>query len=169
LKFNYGSNKGAITSGSEYLGGNVSSFDETYSSDVIKNEVVAAGTGAKTDYSGDTLVLGYIPIRSATLVLNWTAGAVARTATANDAGVLSGTGLTTGNINVATGAITNLVFSVAPDAATNITATYRYNNEANTNVPEIDMDISKLSVEATSRKLRSKWSQSRDSYVVMHK
>jgi len=38
LKFKYGTNKGAIVGGSEYMGDNVAGFDETYSSDTVKTE-----------------------------------------------------------------------------------------------------------------------------------
>jgi len=52
----------------------------------------------------------------------------------------------------------SVTYSVAPANLLAITTTYRYNNEANAQVPEIDMDISKLAVTANTRKLRSKWS-----------
>lgn len=134
LKFVYGSNKGAITATDEYLGDNVANFDETFSSDTVKNEVLAAGDGMTTVFGG-AVSFDYFPVRNSTVTVSWTAGAVARTATDNGAGVLTGVGLTVGAITVGTGAIPTLTFAVAPDLNTNITVTYRYNNEANTLVP----------------------------------
>jgi len=150
LKFKYGSNKGAITSGSEYLGNNVSNFDETYSSSTIKNESYGTGDGATTVF-GHTA--SYLPVLAGTVTV--TAGAVV--GTDDGAGNITGAGIAAGTINYTTG-VMSVTYSVAPANLLAITTTYRYNNEANAQVPEIDMDISKLAVTANTRKLRSKWS-----------
>jgi len=155
LKFNYGTTKGAITAGNEYLGGNVANFDETYSSDTIKNEVAIVGDGMTTNYG--SLQSDFFPVRSATLVVTATVGGVIKTGVAAAGGAITGAGFTSGTLTESTGAIA-IVFTVAPDNGTPIVFNYRYNNEANTQVPEVDMDISKVTVEATTRKLRSKWS-----------
>lgn len=154
LKFKYSTAKGAISANSEYLGDNVSGFDETYSSAVVKNEVYATQTG-----SGATLThtMAYLPVVAGTATVTAVVGGVTKTATDTGSGTFTGTGVTSGTIDYATGAC-SIVWSTAPDNPSTLYTTYTYNNEANTLIPEMDMDISKTSVTAKSRKLRAKWS-----------
>jgi len=161
LKFMYGSSKGAVAAGTEYMGETpTSAFDSTYSSDTIKDELKLTGDGTATDFAG---TLAYTPIQAGTVtisLLDTNTGIYTVVAQDDGAGVLvdTGTFLTAnGTVNYATGVIAG-VLAAAPAAGVNVVTTYRYNNEANTQVPEFNMDISKFSVEANTRKLRAKWS-----------
>lgn len=90
----------------------------------ITAEVIGAGNGVTLVYS-DTL--DHIPVRRGTISVTYTIAATPHTATDNGLGVISGTSVNSAlsTINYTTGAI-HLVFTAAPDNATNITATYDY-------------------------------------------
>ena len=156
LKFNYGTSKGGITAGDEYLGGNTAGFDQSYSSDTITNELVGTGDGATAIYNAH--IAAFLPIQPGTVRIATNTAVVGDVVVVDDGlGNLAGTGLTSGTINYTTGAV-NLTFANNVTLNAKILMTYRYNNEANTNIPELDMDISKISVLAQTRKLRTKWS-----------
>jgi hypothetical protein len=82
-------------------------------------------------------------------------GSDAQVLTDDGAGNIIGSG--TGTINYATGAYS---FSTTGAIATTATvnASYRYNMEAQANLPEIDMNLTSAPVLAEPRKLRAKWS-----------
>lgn len=92
----------------------------------VTNEVIATGDGATTNFSG-TLAQATGTRFVFGISINTNPASV--TATDNYTGTISGTGVT-GTINYATGAWT-LVFSVAPAAATQIRATYLYEDSNN--------------------------------------
>jgi len=69
----------------------------------------------------------------------------------NLAGLMAGG---SGAINYQTGVVT-LTFGTAPAAGENVTLEYRYNNELNARIPEVQLDITIQEIQAESRKLRS--------------
>lgn len=90
----------------------------------INSEVIGAGDGSTLVYDA---TLAHIPVRRGTVSVSYTISATPHTATDNGLGVLTGTDLNSASstIDYTTGAI-HLVFTVAPDNATDITATYDY-------------------------------------------
>jgi len=74
----------------------------------------------------------------------------------NGAGVIAGTGIT-GTINYTTGAI-SVVFGSAPASGVVIAIQYQYNLEANSLVPQVNIDIQLSEVRARTRKLKALWS-----------
>lgn len=119
-----------------------------YASSEVDGEVWKAAGTSTTSYSG---TLGWKPVvpGSVTVTINTITG------TDDGAGAITGTGINAGTINYATGAIALTLAAGNTNAAT---ATYKYNSEANTQIPEIELDITSTAVVAESRKLRAKWS-----------
>lgn len=90
----------------------------------VHSQVLGTGDGSTTSFSG---TLSSVPIAPLSVTVIWTlsfgGGPVFEFIEDNGSGVLSGSGLSSGSVNYATGAI-NLSFSSAPMAATSITATW---------------------------------------------
>jgi hypothetical protein len=59
-----------------------------------------------------------------------------------------------GTINYKTGQVT-LTFGTAPALSDQVTLEYRYNNELNARIPEVQLDITIQEIQAESRKLKS--------------
>lgn len=121
---------------------------ETYASQKVEGETWRAAASSSTTYAG---TLGWKPVVPSTLTV--TIDSVV--GTDDGEGAITGTGISSGTINYNTGEISITLDSGATVAAT---ATYEYNNEANTQIPEIELDITETPVVAKSRKLRAKWS-----------
>lgn len=145
IKYLYGSNKGKVAAGQEYnsfqkfSGGNFN-----YSSEIVEEESI--GESGETSYTGN---LSWIPIRPGTVEFK-VGSTVLKD---NGAGVVTGTGLTTGTINYTTGAY-SLTFAQATTA--DITVDYEFNLEqAPVNSPEFQLKIETMPVTARSRKLKA--------------
>lgn len=152
FEYVFSSNKGDVEKG-EYF---VEKFSEFYSSEFIADESVAVGDGAKTAF---TFILDWTPIYPADEV---TGRKVIITDGVeefedNGSGVLTGSGGGTGSINYTTGQVT-LNFNAAPADEDTITASYYYNSESNSQVPEGELVLNMSEVRAESRKLKTQWS-----------
>lgn len=151
MRFIYNRTKGSAVGGKDV----VENPNFWYSSEYIDSEVVGQGTGAQVAF---TPVLSYVPIKPGTvkIVATISGGEVEITDDGN--GNLKSPSLVAdGTIVYATGAC-SFTFSLAPDASTNIVASYNYDMEGNANVPEVDLSLVSTPVQAITRKLRSKWS-----------
>lgn len=96
--------------------------------------------------------LDFVPVKANSVVV--TAGLI--TGTDDGLGNIVGTGIS-GTVVYATGAI-SVTFAVAPAASVPVNASYSYNMEANTNIPQINVDITLTEVRAKTRKLKALWS-----------
>lgn len=148
LKVLYGSNKGAVKAGdtmfSLFQGGN---GETAYSSDEVDTEYV---TASGTSLTGN---LTWLPIVPGTVKL--TVGV--NEAVDNGKGQLSGTGVTTGTIDYATGAF-NVTLAADPDDA-DVYFSYRYNNmDVPVQAPEVNLKIEVAPIIAKSRKLKTLYS-----------
>ena len=144
----YGSQKGNIPQGGRMfnaLTGPTANYH--YSDEVIEEEAFATGSGI----AAYAATLAYTPIRAGTFRL--TDG----TQTVGDDGNGALTGNGAGTVNYATGLV-NVAFTAVVANGTAITATYEYNMEANTNIPEVDLVLTSSPVTARSQKLRARWS-----------
>lgn len=144
----YGTTKGTVTQGNLL----VRDFNRFYSSETIDAELIGTGDGATKTF---TSALDFLPARVSSVTV--TAGSV--TGTDDGAGNIVGTGIT-GTVDYTGGAI-SVTFTAAPAGAPNptpINVSYQYNMEANTNVPQINIDISLQEVRAKTRKLKALWS-----------
>lgn len=136
----YGSTKGTVTAGNLL----VRDFNAYYSSETIDSEIV--GTGPGTSFSSS---LDYTQIRPGTVQVF--GGSVS--GVDNGSEVITGTGVS-GTIDYSTGAIS---LSFTSSVTGDVTATYKYNMECNSNIPQVNIDISLVEVRATTRKLKALW------------
>lgn len=149
LDFVYGSTKGNVQKGTKVfdsigLGPN----NPSYSSGLIEEEGIGTGAGNVKQYQP---TLSYVPIRAGSLTV--TDGTQIVTDDGN--GGLAGDGA--GTINYQTGAL-DVTFTDNVALGTAVLATYEYDLEGQSNIPEIDLILTSSPVVAKPRKLKSKWS-----------
>ena len=146
IQYDYGSNKGKTKAGDMFASSlNMGAADPNYSTANIDSEVVAeAGTTTITDAN-----ISWTPIIPGTFALNVDGTVV----TDDGAGNITGTGVT-GTIDYVKGKL-NATISDTPTQ--DITVSYRYNNEdvPINNVPEVNLKITSLPVQAQSRKMKA--------------
>jgi len=142
----YGTNKGTVTAGNTL----VKDFNSSYSSELIDAEVIGVGDALAQTFSSS---LDFLPVKASSVVV--TAGTV--TGVDDGLGNITGAGITVGTINYTNGAI-SVTFAVAPALNVPVNASYSYNMEANTNIPQINIDITLTEVRAKTRKLKALWS-----------
>lgn len=152
MKFLYGLTKGKALAGQDII----ENPNQFYSSDEIDEEEIDTGDGATTNFTGN---LDYVPVKPGTVVFSADdASGNAMEIRDNGNGILVGdVGAGTNTITYASGAY-NLDFSSAPGTGEAITVTYKYDSEANTTVPDLDMQLTSSPVTAKTRKLRTRWS-----------
>jgi hypothetical protein len=127
----------------------VKDFNRHYSSEFIDAELLGTGDALAKTF---TSALDFLPVKASTVVV--TADTI--TGTDNGLGVIAGTGIT-GTVDYVTGAI-SVTFTAAPALNIPVNAAYSYNMEGNTNVPQINIDITLQEVKAKTRKLKALWS-----------
>ena len=145
----YASDKGSISAGTEMN----KVFNKWYSSNFIDGEAFNTGDGVTTAFSRN---LAWPRPLASTIVIK-VAGVV--NGTDNGAGgftPVAGTALAGGSgaINYASGQV-SLNFGTAPALSDPITVEYRYDNELNARIPEVQLDIEIKEIRAESRKLKS--------------
>jgi hypothetical protein len=145
LDYLYASTKATSVTGTRMYE-NVNRF---YAGEEISGEQWATGDGATALRTG---TLTWLPIRPGSLTVT----AATITGTDDGNGLITGTGITSGTINYATGAIA-VTFTVAVANGVAITADYEYDSEMNTNIPQVDMILSSSPVQAKPKKLRTRW------------
>jgi hypothetical protein len=164
LNYIYGTNKGGYTKGGRLFdamsgvpftaGG--SAATQTYSGEQVESEVLGAGDGATAALS---LTTDYSPIRAGTLNISAThstAGAVTFSDTSNGTLVqTSGTALTisSSSVNYVTGAVA-ITVSAGNFTTANVTATYEWNSEGSSNLPEVDAQFVTSTTETKRRALK---------------
>lgn len=151
LDYVYGSNKGHIKKGDTIFGANyVAGYENsTYSSEYVENEVLTSTDGSATQFTGN---FQYVPMLPGTISL--TIGNV--TAEDDGSGNIKGNGVT-GTVDYYTGAYT-LTFGSAP-AEEDIYANYQFDmSYAPSTIPQIDLKIRDVIVQARPRKLRGLYS-----------
>jgi len=148
FELQYQNSKGGITAGQNL----VQSFDRYYSSQLIDGEsLVVASSG-----TSQSIPLQWQPVLPSTVSIATSVSGVGPFVD-NGSGVMSGPGLASGSINYTTGVV-SLTLSASIAAGQSFTSTYQYNNEANTEVPAININIALVAVTARSRKIKALWS-----------
>lgn len=167
MDYLYGTSKGNISSGLAAFDSRVGPNNtEFYSGDVVPLETPLRSSGS-TDTDDFVAVLSaltaggtprFVPIRPGTVSItyNETSTGTARAATDDGNGNLIGTG-TTGTINYTTGVLTMRATSNAVDDST-VQVSYRYDTEANDNIPELEFQLTASPVVALVRKIKARWS-----------
>jgi hypothetical protein len=145
----YASDKGSVAAGTEMN----KVFNKWYSSNFVDGEGYGTGDAATTTFSRN---LAWPRPLAGTVVVK-VDGVV--NATDNSSGaftVVAGTDMAggSGTINYASGQM-QLNFGTAPGTNAAITVEYRYDNELNARIPEVQLDIEIQSLTAESRKRTS--------------
>ena len=165
LDYVYGTTKGKTTQGNVFP----RDFDKDYSSEYINGEILATGNGSNYGGVGTALgvTLSWTPVQpldtvngtgiSCQIVDMDTNGNIIQTATDNGSGGFTGN-VSAGAINYTTGAITGFLFTAAPASGDSIKALYWYNGELNTEIPQVNLNVTKVPVDAQPRRLKALWS-----------
>jgi len=158
FELKYGTTKGSVTAGNKL----VKDFNKYYSSELVDGEAVSLAASTSQSFT-----LGFTPVRASTVSIATSVSGVGPFVD-NGSGALSGPGLTSGTINYTTGAVA-LTLAGSPGSGQTATSTYQYNMEGNSQVPQVNMDITLVSVTAKSRKLKALWSsEASDDLKALH-
>lgn len=151
LEAKYARTKGSIPAGNTAFSAlNGRDAATGYSSENVDTELIATSDADDVAFSG---TLAWAPVRPGSLSVK--AGSV--TAADTGLGTLTGSGISSGTIDYATGAVA-VTFSVTPGNGVAVNATYVYDSEGNSNLPQIDLSISHAAVQARAHKIRARWS-----------
>ena len=145
IQYDYGSNKGKTKAGDMFASSlNMGVADPNYSTSAIDGEMIAAA--GTTSISATA---SWTPIIPGTFGVNVDGTVI----TDDGAGNITGTGVT-GTIDYATG---TLAITLTNAPTQDVTASYTYNNEdvPINNVPEVNLKITSLPVQAQSRKMKA--------------
>jgi hypothetical protein len=150
----YATDKGQVAAGQEMN----KTFNKWYSSNFIDGESVGLGNGVNLAFSRN---LSFPRVLAGTMrVLVRTAGtAQSGTLVGTDNGTgaftaVAGSTFAGGTINYQAGQL-QLNFTTAPTATEEVMVEYRYDNELNPRIPEVQLDIAIQEIRAESRKLKS--------------
>lgn len=149
----YGTNKGKVRRGDTAFSSIARGPNNpSYTSSAIEEEFVDSGDGSNYGSSEDAAkTLAFGPVVPGSVVV--TDGV--QTLVDNGNGSLVGDG--SGTVNYSTGSVL-IKFTTAPASGTSISASYRYDMEGNSNIPQMDLVLTHSPIQAISRKLRTNWS-----------
>lgn len=163
MDYNYSKTKGQTKAGQTFASSiNMGPSDPFYSSDLVDHEDIGALQASK-QYS---VKLPWTPVLVGTVTIESEDGTFM--ASADTTGAITGVGIDTTGENTVT-ADGTIKFKTAASVQTgkNVYVSYRFNNEdvrsdgpeaaGFTNVPEVELKINSLPVEATARTMRSFW------------
>lgn len=144
--------KGGVAQGDKL----VETFSEWYSAEYVAEEAVGTGNGTKVTFTG---TLAWTPVRPLDADYGWSVTFTngVETFTDNGSGTLTGSAGGSGTVNYTTGEY-SITFNVAPLNTVSITASYYYNSENNSQVPEVELTLTMSEVRAQTRKLKAQWS-----------
>lgn len=149
----YGSQKGDIQQGTKaYHALTGPSSDYHYSDETVPEETLGTGNGATAKYTGN---LSWTPVRPGTIEITDGAQTVTDDGQGNLVGDVDGGGDNT--INYATGAY-DVTFAADVGNGDTISATYQFDSEAHTGVPQVELLLESSPVVARTHKLRARWS-----------
>lgn len=145
----YASDKGSIVAGTEMN----KVFNKWYSSNFVDGEPFATGDGATVAFGRN---LQWPRPTSGTVVIKDNGTVIATDNGGGGFNIVAGSVLAggSGNINYQSGLL-SLTFGTAPVLGDKITVEYRYDNELNSRIPEVQLDIEIKEIRAESRKLKS--------------
>lgn len=159
MDYIYSKDKGQTKAGTMFASSiNMGRSDMNYSSDLVKDELVASNGGD----AHIQVVLPWWPVIVSTFSIESADGTTV-IGIADGNGTITGTGITSGTIKPDG----TLDVTLASAPTQDVVVSYRYNNEdvrsdgpvsaGFTNVPEVELKINSLPVEAKARTLRSYW------------
>lgn len=124
------------------------SKNSTYTTQDVPMEFVATGTGALANFAGN---LGHLPVLPATIQITDGTQTIVDNGNGNFAGDIGAAS----TINYATGAY-NITFAANVALGATVVATYKYNMEANADIPEVDLVLTSAPVVAEPQKIRAR-------------
>lgn len=159
VDFRYSKAKGSTEAGQVFNSAlNMGPSDTFYTSNLVKDEIIGTGDGSTTQFSN--IALPWYPVIPRSFLVE--CGGVI--GVADEQGAITGTGVS-GTITA--GRVVNLTFTTAPASGKDIVVTYTFDNESVnsdgpedagfTNVPEFELKINTMPVEAKARTLRTYW------------
>lgn len=149
----YGSNKGSIAAGTPMFSSLTGHpGDDFYSGPEIRDEALGTGTGAVALYAG---TLAYTPVVQGSVLITDGTQVVRDNGQGQLVGDINPAG--TNTVNYSTGAF-SVTFAANVASGTAVTADYEYDNEANSQVPEVDFQLTSAPVVAKINKLRTRYS-----------
>lgn len=149
---NYGSSKGSIARGTRVFDSKTGPDHRYhYTDEVVDQEVVATGDGIVANFANITLA--YRPVRPGTLQITDGAQIVRDDGNGNLVGDIAAG---VNSVNYVNGAVDVTFAAVA--AVGSITATYEYDMEGNSQLPELDLQLTSAPVIARTQKLVARWS-----------
>jgi hypothetical protein len=155
MDYRAGSKKGTTNVGDVLIGARTGQAASTsYSGEDITGESGGIGNGGSTFSTGQ---LGYFPLRPVSVIIIMGTGGTRQVWTDDGNGGLAANAGGTGTIDYATGQFT-LAGIAAANYSSPITVTYNWASEGSLQVPQIDISITSVPVEAKPRKLRGRWS-----------
>ena len=150
----YATDKGQVVAGQEMN----KTFNKWYSSNFIDGEGVGTGNGSLTSFSAN---MKFPRILAGTMRVLVRPGGSTATGTLlgtdNGAGALvplAGSSMAGGTVNYQAGQV-QVNFTTAPAAGEQVLIEYKYDNELNPRIPEVQLDIAIQEIRAESRKLKS--------------
>ena len=152
----YATDKGQVAAGTEMN----KVFNKWYSSNFIDGEGVGTGNGSNVSFSRN-LAFPRVLAGTVRVLVRAAGSAAAGTLVGTDNGTGGFTpvagatpALASGTLNYQSGQL-QLNFAAAPTAAQEVLVEYRYDNELNPRIPEVQLDITIQEIRAESRKLKS--------------
>jgi len=151
--FIYGTTKGKIKAGTPVFSSLTGHpGDSAYSGDEVKEESAGTGDGAAKNF---VPTLDFSPVIPGSFEI--TDGTQIITDDGNGALIGDIDVAGTNTIDYISGAV-DVDFATAPASAIAITADYRFDNEGNDNIPQIDLQLTSAPVTARINKLRTRYS-----------
>lgn len=159
VDFRYSKAKGETEAGQVFNSAlNMGPSDKLYTSSLVKDEVIGTGNGSTTQFSN--IALPWYPVIPKSFLVECD-GVIG---VADESGAITGTGVS-GTISA--GRVVDLTFTTAPADGAEIVVTYNFDNESVnsdgpeaagfTNVPEFELKINTMPVQAKARTLRTYW------------
>jgi len=154
----YGTSKGNVARGSKvYDARSGPAADYNYSSEIIQSEQISVGDGSTTNFQGN---LAFLPARAGTVRFRDGEigdGGTQLVADDSNGNLVGNIGAGTNTIIYPTGGY-NFDFAAPPDNGAPIYVDYEYNMEANSNLPELDIQLTSAPVTVRPNKLRARYS-----------
>lgn len=152
MDYVYGTSKGAVTRGSRMFDSiGLGSSNPNYSSETVENEVL--DTTDRAINAAFTPTFAFVPIRPGTVIITDGTLRITDDGNGNLVGDIGSGGTNTIDYNSGVSS-----FSFGTDPAAPVSATYEYDMENNSALPEVDLVLVQSPVIAKPRKLKTNWS-----------
>lgn len=149
----YGTNKGRIRAGTPMFSSETGHpGDDFYSSPRVEGETLGNGNGVLTNFTGN---FALTPVVAGTISLTDGTQVISDDGRGNLVGDINPGG--TNTINYETGAF-NVTMAVAIASGQTLDVDYEYDNEANSDLPEVDFQLTSFPVTAKTFKLKTQYS-----------